>query len=90
MVDSGGTLIKAAEALREQGAIKIYAYCTHGLFTEGHEKVTSCFDKFFIADTLKQQENINAEIISFIPLFAEAIYRISEGESLSELFKEGY
>jgi len=90
MVDSGGTLIKAANEIRSQGANKVYAYATHGLFTKGHKEVTDCFDKLFIADTIKQQPVINAEIISFIPLFAEAIYRISEGESLSELFKDGY
>lgn len=90
LVDSGGTLIKAAEALRSEGANKIYAYCTHGLFTKGSFEVTTSFDKFFIGDTIKQKPETNAEIISFIPLFAEAIYRISEGESLSELFKDGY
>ncbi|MBS3079036.1 ribose-phosphate diphosphokinase [Candidatus Pacearchaeota archaeon] len=90
IVDSGGTLIKAAEALRKEGANKVYVYATHGIFTKGYKEVTDCFDKLFIGDTIKQPEDINAEIISFIPLFAEAIYRISEGESLSELFKDGY
>jgi ribose-phosphate pyrophosphokinase len=90
IVDTGGTLIKAAEALRKEGVNKVYAYCTHGLFTKGHKQVTDCFDRFFIGDTIKQPDDINADIISFIPLFAEAIYRISEGYSLSELFKEGY
>jgi ribose-phosphate pyrophosphokinase len=88
IVDSGGTLIKACETARELGALKVYGYCTHGLFTEGVKKVTDNFDLFFIGDTLKLPEipGPNTEIISFIPLFAEAIYRTSEGESLSELF----
>ena len=88
IVDSGNTLISASKAARQAGAKKVYAYCTHGLFSEGVKKVTDCFDKFFIGDTVKQPKNENLEIISFAPLFAEAIYRISEGESLSELFKE--
>ncbi len=89
MVDSGGTLIKAVEAARANGAIKVYGYCTHGLFTESLAKVSDQFDLFFIGDTLKLSEppKDNVRIISFAPLFAEAIYRTSEGESLSELFQ---
>jgi phosphoribosylpyrophosphate synthetase len=58
------------------------------LFTAGVRKVKDNFDLFFIGDTLKLPETPgpNTEIISFIPLFAEAISRTSEGESLSELF----
>ncbi|MFH1358291.1 MAG: ribose-phosphate diphosphokinase [archaeon] len=87
IVDSGNTLINAAKSLREQGAKNIYAYCTHGLFTEGVEKVTSNFNKFFIGDTIKQEPNNNLEIISFASLLAEAILRISNGHSLSALFE---
>lgn len=88
MVDTGGTLIKASETARSSGALKVYGYCTHGLFTEGMRKVTDNFDLFFIGDTLKLKESpgTNVEVISFASLFAEAIYRTSEGESLSELF----
>ena len=52
------------------------------------KKVTDMFDIFFIGDTLRLPEPIgnNVESISFIPLFAEAIKRTSDGESLSELF----
>ena len=88
IVDTGGTLAKACEAARNSGALKVYAYCTHGLFTEGVRKITDCFDLFFVGDTLKLPElpGPNTEIISFITLFAEAIHRTTEGESLSELF----
>jgi ribose-phosphate pyrophosphokinase len=86
MVDSGNTLIKASKAAREQGALKVYAYCTHGLFTEGVDRVVENFDLFFIGDTLIQKQHPKLEIISFASLFAEAIYRISHGESLSALF----
>jgi ribose-phosphate pyrophosphokinase len=88
IVDSGGTLIKAYESARKNRAKKISCYCTHGLFTNGVRKITDCFDYFFIGDTLKLPEKPgkNTEIISFIPLFAEAIKRTSAGESLSELF----
>jgi len=89
LVDSGNTLIRSCQEVKNRGAERVYAYATHGLFTEGIKKVTDNFDKFFIGDTRKlDKENIsNLEIISFVPLFAEAIYRTSEGDSLSELFK---
>jgi ribose-phosphate pyrophosphokinase len=86
IVDSGQTLVKASKIAKEMGANKIYAYCTHGLFTEGVEKVVENFDRFFVGDTLNQQKHEKLEIIPFYQLFAEAIYRISTGESLSALF----
>jgi len=85
--DSGGTLCKASKALREKGASEIYGYCTHGLFTEGIEKVVNNFDLFFVGNTRKQKEHPKLKVISFAPLFAEAIYRTETGDSLSELFK---
>lgn len=85
MIDTGGTLIKACGILREKGAKSVYAYATHGLFNDGMEKF-SCFDKLFVSDTLKTEENKNFEIISMAELFGEAIYRTVIGESLSSLF----
>ncbi len=86
IIDSGNTLVTAANAARAAGAKKVYVYCTHGLFTEGTEKITKACDAIFVGDTIKQtQPGVNA--ISFVPLFAEAIYRVSSGPSLSALFK---
>lgn len=86
IIDSGGTLIRAADILRERKAKGIYAYATHGLFTDGYKKVTKHFDRVFVGDTLKQPDVTKLEVISFTDLFGEAIYRINESESLSELF----
>jgi len=86
MIDSGGTMIAAANELRKQGAKLVYAYCTHGLFTKGTSELTDAFDKIFVADTLEVASSDKIEVISFDKLFAEAIYRINEGVSLSELF----
>jgi ribose-phosphate pyrophosphokinase len=86
LVDSGNTLIKACKVAKEQGAKNVYAYCTHGLFTEGFDKLAEHFDLFFVGDTLLQKQHEKLKIISFVPLFAEAIYRISRGDSLSALF----
>jgi ribose-phosphate pyrophosphokinase len=87
IVDSGGTLVKASQVARDKGASKVYAYCTHGLFTKGTDHVTDKFDKFFIGDTIYQKPNERLEVISLAPLFAETIYRMSHGESLSALFE---
>ncbi len=87
IIDTGNTLIKTAEKLKQKGAKKIFAYGTHGLFSEGFEKF-GVFDKVLISDSLKK-ENIpeNFEIVSLINLFGEAIYRVIIGESLSKLFE---
>lgn len=86
LVDSGNTLVKAAKVARENGARKVYAYCTHGLFTLGVDHATQSLDKFYVGDTIKQQPHEKLEVISFTSLFAEAIYRMSQGMSLSALF----
>lgn len=87
IIDSGNTLIKAAAAVREQGAKRVYAYCTHALFTEGIKKVAVAFDRLFISDTLKTSPHQKVEVISLVPLFADAIHRTNEGLSLSKLFE---
>lgn len=94
--DSFGTINEAFLELKNKGAKKIYVYCTHSFFTKGYEPISE-LEKIFIGDTIKQpyfkKFNIpdtlkdKLEVISFAPLLAEAIYRISIGESLSQLFK---
>jgi len=88
IIDSGNTLIQACNAAKQQGAEKVYAYATHGLFTEGTERLTKCFDLIIVGDTFPNPvlENGKIKVVSFANLFAEAIYRINEGESLSALF----
>jgi ribose-phosphate pyrophosphokinase len=89
IIDSGNTMIQSCEACRKQGAKKVYAYVTHGLFTEGIDKLTKCFDMLIVGDTVLSPEmkmRDDLVVISFADLFAESIYRINEGKSLSELF----
>lgn len=83
IIDSGNTIVKTAEGLRARGAKKVYAYGTHGLFTEGTDKFR-VLDGFMASDTLKPKQGI--EVVSLIPLFGEAVYRTVVGESLSDLF----
>ena len=76
---------KATAVAREQGARKIYGFCTHGLFTKGFA-VLDNFDKFFVGDTMHHNETEKLKIVPLAPLFSEAIYRMSHGDSLSALF----
>ncbi|MDD5191742.1 MAG: ribose-phosphate diphosphokinase [Candidatus Nanoarchaeia archaeon] len=85
IIDTGNTMIKTAEKLREIGAKKIFAYGTHGLFTGGTERF-KIFDRVLVSDTLKAPETGNLEIVSLVKLFGEAIYRTVIGKSLSVLF----
>jgi ribose-phosphate pyrophosphokinase len=88
MIDTGGTLCKAAEMLKQKGAQKIYACATHGLFNkDAVEKLHSApFEKIIITDSIPQQSRGKIEVVSLADLFAESIFRISHGESVSELF----
>ncbi len=86
IIDSGGTLCKAAELLRKNGAKKLYCYGTHGLFTNGTEEMKKNFDKVMTSNTNYREGN-EITVIDVSPLFAEAIYRVQTGESISELFE---
>jgi len=85
IIDTGGTMARTAEKLKEIGAEKVFAYGTHGLFVDGIEKF-KVFDKVLVSDTLKAPKAENIEVVSLVNLFGEAIYRTATGQSLSVLF----
>ncbi len=89
MIDTAGTLCKAAGVLKQKGAKKIFACATHGIFSkDAKEKIqASSLDKVFITDSIPQKTQGKIEIISLTNLFAETIFRISHGISVSELFE---
>lgn len=87
IIDTGSTMIKTAEKLKERGAKKIFGYGTHGLFTDGIERF-KIFDKILVSDTLNAPKAENLEVVSLVRLFGEAIYRTFMGKSLSDLFNE--
>ena len=64
-----------------------FSYATHGFFTkpEGLEQLKKTFDKVMTSNTHYKESN-NLEVIDMSPVFAEAIYRIQKGLSISELF----
>lgn len=93
IVDSGGTLCNAATALKEKGAQEVHAYVVHGVLSGGAAaRITvSEMERLVIADSIPSTEAIRRspkiEQLSVAPLIGEAILRISEERSISELFK---
>lgn len=94
MIDTAGTLVKAAEVLKERGAKSVYAYCTHPVFSgPAIERIkASLLDEVVISNTIPLRDDARAcskiRQISVAPLFAETIRRISDGESVAELFAD--
>ena len=91
MVDTGGTLVRAAEALKVRGAKKVYACCTHpvlsGKALSAIEK--SPIAKLVVADTISLANKKlpkNIQVLSVSDVFGEAITRIHNEESVSILF----
>jgi len=91
LCDTGGTLVKAAELLKEHGAKRVFAVITHPVFSKNalDTIANSVIDEIVIADTipLRGEAPANMTVISVAPLLAEAIFRIELGESVSGLFK---
>ena len=94
MIDTAGTLVKAAEVLKERGAKRVFAYCTHPIFSgPAIERIAgSQLDEVVITNTIplsdkaKSCKKIRQLSVAF--LFAETIRRISDGESVTSLFSE--
>ncbi len=94
MVDTAGTLCKAAQALKEHGADKVLAYCTHPVLSgNAVERIgESVLDELVVTDTIPLSEDARAckriRQISIAELLAETMLRISNEESVSSLFME--
>jgi ribose-phosphate pyrophosphokinase len=92
IVDSGGTLCNAAEALLNNGATDVYAYCTHGVLSGkaveriAGSKLKSMVVTDSIAPTPAQIACANIRTISIAPLLGEAMRRINNEASVSSLF----
>jgi ribose-phosphate pyrophosphokinase len=92
MVDTAGTLVKSAEALRAAGARNVFACCTHAVLSgEAVERINkSSIDKLYVTDTIPTKEKLaqcpKLKVESVAPLLGEAISRIHREVSLSELF----
>ena len=93
IIDSGGTIVNAAKALRNRGAKEVYVYITHGVLSgEAVKKIkNSLIKNLVITDTIDNSDKIknvkNIEVLSISSLMGEAIKRISNSTSVSDLFK---
>ena len=94
MIDTAGTLCKAAEVLKERGAKSVYAYCTHPILSgPAVERIASSqMDEVVVTNTIPLSADAAAcgkiRQLSVAFLFAETIRRISDGESVTSLFAE--
>ncbi|MEY4014345.1 MAG: ribose-phosphate pyrophosphokinae [Pseudomonadota bacterium] len=94
MVDTAGTLTKAAAALKANGATRVLAYCTHPVLSGGavHRVVDSALDELVVTDTIPLSAEAQAcgriRAISCAGLMAETIIRIAKSDSVSSLFLE--
>ena len=92
IVDSGGTLCNAAEALLKQGALEVRAYITHGVLSGGAvaRVSASMLKELVVTDTILPTEAMrvarNIRVLSIAPLIGEAIARTAREESVSSLF----
>ena len=89
IVDTGGTLVKATEALLKNGAEEVQAYITHGVLSNGGMDTInkSSMGGLTITDSIPQYDNKKVKLISVGKLFAEAIRRVHHDESISVLFE---
>jgi ribose-phosphate pyrophosphokinase len=94
MVDTAGTLVKAAQVLKEEGATKVVAYCTHAVLSGDAVKriASSDMDELVVTDTIPLHEDARAckkiRQLSVAGLIAETILRTYTEESVSSLFFE--
>ena len=93
MIDTGGTLCKAAEALKEHGARNIYAYATHAVFSGSAvtNVANSVIDEFIVTDSIPLTPEMKAtgkvKVLSLDGMMAEALRRVSNEESISAMFE---
>jgi ribose-phosphate pyrophosphokinase len=93
IIDSGGTIVNGAKALKEKGAKDVYVYVTHGVLSgNAVEQINnSKIKKLILTDTIDNSNKIKKSskivVLSISNLMAEAIKRISNSTSVSDLFK---
>ena len=92
IIDSGGTIVNAVDALKKNGATDVYVFITHAVLSgDAANKIKkSKIKKLVITDTIdnsqKIKNNNKIEVLSISSLMAEAIKRISNSTSVSDLF----
>ncbi|MGL4252116.1 MAG: ribose-phosphate diphosphokinase [Metamycoplasmataceae bacterium] len=93
IIDTGNTILKAAEALRKEGAKKIYIAATHGLFTKSFDlfEKSEFIDKVLVSDSIEKVYDIKSkklQIISLAPLISDVIKASIESKSISQIYEK--
>ena len=92
IIDSGGTIVNAVDALKKNGANEVYVFITHAVLSgDAVKKIkNSKIKKLIITDTIdniqKIKNNNKIEVLSIASLMSEAIKRIANSNSVSDLF----
>ncbi len=91
LVDTAGTLAGAADAIKQEGARRVVAACTHGVLSgKARERIEkSAIEKLYVSDTIdipQEKRFPKLEILSVSEVFSKSILRIHEEKSLSSLF----
>lgn len=89
IIDTAGTIVKAAKSLKDKGARSITACCTHAVLSgKAYERIESgVLDELVVTDTIPLKRELpNIKVLSVAPIFAEVIRRIYHNESINSLF----
>lgn len=89
MIDTGGTLAKAADVMMERGALSVRAVCTHPLLSgNAYEKIeNSKLLELIVSDTIPlKRESSKIKVVSCAPLFAEVMHKVQDNSSISGQF----
>ncbi len=89
MIDTGGTLAKAADVMMERGALSVRAICTHPILSgEAHERIlNSKLEELIVSDTIPlKRSNPKIKVVSCAPLFADVMNQVQSNTSISDKF----
>lgn len=89
IIDTAGTIVKAAAAFKEQGATSVMAFCTHPVLSgPAYERINNgALDELLVTDTIPlKQTSEKIKIISVAPHFGEVIRRVYHNESVNSMF----
>ncbi|KJZ72001.1 hypothetical protein HIM_08562 [Hirsutella minnesotensis 3608] len=93
LADTANTITRAAKLLKREGATRVYALLTHGVFSgDAIPRLNaSAIDKIIVTNSVPQEDHCRLcpklEVLDISPVFAEAIRRVHHGESISRLFQ---
>jgi len=89
MIDTGGTLAKAANLMMERGALSVRAICTHPLLSgDAYERIqNSQLTELIVTDTIPLKKNVSKiKVVSCAPLFADVMHKVQDNNSISGKF----